>query len=194
MAPLFVVIASPIFLSARGGGVRIASVLSAFIGIVLLSEPWRAAGEDGIVGILLALGAALFYAAVTVTNKKMSDISAADRTVVQLVIAAAVVTPYTLLAEEIAPASFDVRSVGLLLLLGILHTGVAYLCYFGSIKELPVVTVSLFGYLDPIVAVLLSAVVLGEKMTLLGAVGTVIVLLSALASELLPSLLERRKH
>ena len=193
MAPVFVIIASPLLLSERVGKVRWACVLAALFGMVLVSEPWTASESGGLVGIALALLAALFYAAVTVTNKKMGEISALDRTVVQLFVASLVITPYTFIAENVSPESFTGTAVLLLVALGILHTGVAYVFYFGSIKDLSANTVAIFGYLDPIVAVLLSAIVLQEKITPVGAIGAVIVLVATLLSELLPSLLEKRK-
>ena len=45
-------------------------------------------------------------------------------------------------------------------------------------------TVAIFSYVDPIVAVLLSALVLGEALTPLGILGVVLVLGGAIASEL----------
>lgn len=193
MAPVFVIIASPLLLSEKVGKVRWACVLAAILGMILVSEPWTASGSGGFVGIVLALLAALFYAAVTVTNKKMGEISALDRTLVQLFVASLIITPYTFIAESTSTESFTPMAILLLLALGILHTGVAYVFYFGSIKDLSANTVAIFGYLDPIVAVLLSALVLGEKITPVGAVGTVIVLVATLLSELLPSLLQKRK-
>jgi len=67
---------------------------------------------------------------------------------------------------------------------GIIHTGVAYACYFGSIGALPAQTVALFSYIDPVGAIILSALVLREPMSMWGAIGAVLVLGSTLVSEL----------
>jgi len=63
------------------------------------------------------------------------------------------------------------------------HTGLAYWLYFGSMKALPAQTVALYSYIDPIVAILLSALILGEALTPLGIVGAVLVLGATLVSE-----------
>ena len=123
----------------------------------------------------------------------MRDISSLDITLVQLFVAALVITPYTFFAEEIKAEMFDLTSVILVIVMGLLHTGVAYLFYFASIKELPAAKVAIFGYVDPIVALLLSALVLREEMSVYGIIGAVLILVATLASELLPVLLAKKE-
>ena len=194
MAPVFVIIASSVLLSEKVGVIKAVSAAAAFLGMLLVCEPWgEFFGEAGLLGVVLALGAALFYAAVTITNKKMKDISSLDITLVQLFAAALTITPYTIFAEKITPSMFDIKSVVLVLVMGLLHTGAAYLLYFASIKELDAAKVAIFAYIDPIVALVLSALVLKEKMTVFGIIGAVLILVATLASEILPTLKPRRK-
>lgn len=185
MAPVFVVLASPFVLKARVSLVKWGCVLLALVGMVFVSEPWsNGEGTSDLYGIALALGAAFFYACVTLLNKKMRDISSYDTTVVQLISASTVILPYVLIVDDITAEMFDPVSIVLLLVLGIVHTGFAYTMFFGSIKGLPADTVALFGYIDPIVAVLLSALILRQPMTVFGIVGAVLIVASTLVSEL----------
>ena len=186
MAPVFVVLASPFVLKTKVSLLKWGCVLLALLGMVFVSEPWsNGEGASDLYGIALALGAAVFYACVTLLNKKMKDISSYDTTVVQLLSASVVILPYVLLVDDITAEMFDLTSVILLLVLGIVHTGFAYTLFFGSIKGLPADTVALFGYIDPIVAVLLSALILSEPMTLFGVIGAVLIVASTLVSELM---------
>ena len=73
--------------------------------------------------------------------------------------------------------------VFLLLVIGLVHTGLAYVLYFGSMDGLPAQTVAIFSYLDPITALILAAVLLGERMTGLELLGAALVLGAALLSE-----------
>ena len=184
MAPVFVVVASPFILKAKVPLFKWVCVILALLGMVLVSEPWSmGVGQNEGLGILLALGAALFYASVTLLNKKMKDISAYDTTFVQLISASLVITPYVFLVDDITAEMFDPTSIILVALLGIVHTGLAYAMYFGSVKALPADTVALFSYIDPIVAVLLSALLLGEAMTVFGIIGASLIVVSTLISE-----------
>ena len=120
-------------------------------------------------GVLPALAAAVMYACVMLLNKKLTGLSANDRTIWQLGFAAAVLLPYVLITEDLSALTPDAGAIALTLTAGILHTGFAYALYFGSMAKLPAQSVALMSYIDPVVAVLLSALVLREPMNVPGA-------------------------
>ena len=126
----------------------------------------------------------MLYASVILTNKKMSSISSLDRTVVQLGVSFLMLLPYTLISGGMTGAVFTPVSVIMLLIVAVVHTGAAYAMYFGSMKSLKAQTVAICSYIDPVVAILLSALFLNEPMTPLSAVGAVLVLGATLMSEL----------
>ena len=72
-------------------------------------------------------------------------------------------------------------------MLGLLQTGFAYCLYFRGMAALPVQTVAILGYLEPVVSVLCSAIFLHEPLSLLGWLGAVLILAAAAVSELMPS-------
>lgn len=187
MAPIFVVLGAALLLRERLTVRKLACVLVALVGMVGVSGM----AENGLPtlaeaqGILFGLGAALLYASVMLLNKGLREIGAYDKTVVQLAAAALVILPYTLAVEGGgAWLSLDLPTLLLLLLVGVVHTGLAYFLYFGAMGGLHAQTVAILSYVDPAVAVLLSMLVLREGMTPLGLGGAVLVLLAALVSEL----------
>lgn len=186
MAPIFVILASPLVLREKLTAKKIICVGVALVGMLLVSGLFgnEEGGDSLLIGILLGLGAAVLYATVILLNKKLKDISSHNRTFMQLGIAALVVLPYTLLAEDIKLASFTPTVLVLLACVGIIHTGVAYLAYFGSMRSLPAQTVAIFSYLDPAVAILLSPVVLRQFMNIPQLIGAILILAAALISEL----------
>ena len=187
MAPVFVILSSPLVLGEKIGLKKGLCVLVALIGMVFVSGVIDVGigSLSELRGILLGLGAAALYASVTLMNKKLGDaVSSSDRTAVQLFFATVVIIPYTLIAEEISPKAFTLTSIILLLVVGLVHTGFAYTLFFGSIKTLPAQTVAIFGYLDPIVAILLSALFLKEPMPPLAIIGAVLIICSTFFAEL----------
>lgn len=186
LAPIFVIIASPLILKERLNGRKVLCVLMALAGMVLVSGVLQAGfhGLSEMKGVVFGLGAAAFYASVILMNKKIIGIPAYDKTIVQLVCAATVLVPYVLLTEELAEAEWSGIGFVLVLVVGILHTGVTYALYFGSMAHLKAQTVAIFSYIDPIVAILLSAVLLQEKMDGLTILGMVLILGAAVYSEL----------
>jgi RarD protein len=185
-APIIVLIASCFIFKERFGAKQILCSACALVGMVFVSGVLRG-GDMDMRGIIFGLSAALLYASVILINRRLGALSAYDKTIIQLGSAAIVILPYTLIAEDIALASFNLKTVVLLLIVGVIHTGVSYALYFNSIGSLPTQTVAIFSYIDPAVAIVLSGLFLKEPMGVLEAVGATLILGAAVACEL-PSL------
>ena len=185
LAPMFVILASPLVVGERLTAKKLICVLAALLGMVFVSGVLEAGGgSSDLKGVLLGLGAAVLYASVVLMNKQLGDVPAYDRTIVQLGSSAAVLLPYVLLTEDIGALTFTPGTIGLLLVVGVVHTGMAYAMYFGSLMQLKAQTAAILSYIDPVVAVLLSALVLREHMSLLSGLGAILVLGAAVVSEL----------
>lgn len=185
MAPIIVVLLSPVLFREKMTAKKAICILIALIGIILVSNVLET-GFTGIAemrGIGFGLAAAVLYATVVILNKKISGITSLLRTVIQLGISALVLLPYTLLTEDWSILSIGQNGIIMLIIIGIVHTGIAYAMYFGSIKKLPTQTVAIFSYIDPILAIVLSALFLQEPMSLSGIIGSVMILGAALISE-----------
>lgn len=188
LAPIFVIMVSPVLLKEKLSGKQMICVAFALLGMVFVSGVLQTGipALSEAKGVLYGLGAAVFYATVILMNKKITEISAYDKTIMQLGTAAVVLLPYILLTEPLGElmALLTPFSLGMLLFVGIVHTGIAYVLYFGSMKDLNAHTIAIFSYVDPIVAILLSALFLKEPMGLHGVIGAVLVLGSTFISEL----------
>ena len=185
MAPVFILIAAPFVLRERLTLRKLLCVLTALVGMALVSELTKAGFSGGDWrGILFGLAAAVLYASVVLLNKQIHGIGAMDRTVVQIGIAGLVLIPYVLLTEDISDIRFTPLTVILILVVGLVHTGLAYSLYFNSMELLPAHTLALTGYLDPVLAILFSALLLREPMSLTQAVGAVLILGAAIVAEL----------
>ena len=188
LAPVFVIVLSPFILREKITARKILCVLIALIGMFFVSGV-STSGISGIKGILYGIGAAVLYAIVVLCNQKIQDISAYDKTVTQLTASAIVLLPYVFFTENINAISISFIELGLLIVVGILHTGIAYTLYFASMKDLNAATIAIFSYIDPVVAIILSVILLRENMGITGVLGAVLILGATLFS----SLLERKK-
>ena len=184
MAPLIVTLLAPWVLGEKWTLKKTLCLAVAFGGMVLVSAPWREENSAQLRGMLLALGAAVLYAWIVLLNKRMAEVPPLDRTVAQLGISAVVLLPYTLLFESWEPSDFTPSAVICLIVIGLLHTGIAYALYFGSIGTLKAQTAALCSYIDPALAILLSAVFLREPIGILGALGAALVIGAALVGEI----------
>lgn len=186
MEPIFVILASAFLLKEKLTGKKKVCSLVAFVGMILVSGVLQVGISDlsELKGIFLGLGAGLLYAAVILLNKQLKEIGAYDKTITQLAAAAVVLLPYTLAAEEMSGAVITPLVVFMMAIVGIVHTGIAYALYFGSMGNLKAQTIALFSYVDPVVAVILSTVLLGESIGISGLAGAVLILGSTMVSEL----------
>ena len=182
LAPMILVLASPL-LGERLTGRKLLLSGAALLGMFFVSGVLQG-GVSGGRGIALGVGAAVLYASVMILNKKLGPISAYDKTVIQLGAAAAVILPYCILSRGFDMSQMTAMGYVLLVVVGILHTGFAYWLYFGAMKQLPSQSVAIFSYLDPVIAIILSAVLLKEPFGWQEVLGAALILGSALCSEL----------
>ena len=194
MAPILLVVLSPFVFGERMTLRKLLCVLAALLGMIFVSGVAEgglpAVGE--LKGVLLALSAAVLYTLIVISNKKLRGLSAYERTIMQLIISALILLPYNLLTGAFGSAALPARALILLLAVGVVHTGLAYYLYFGSMEDLPSQTLAILSYIDPVVAVLLSALVLREPLGATGLAGAVLILGAALICEL-PEKKKQRK-
>lgn len=185
MQPTIVILLSPLVFRERLSGRKLACAAAAIVGMLFVSGVLS--GGIGQVrdirGIAFGLGAAALYAAVIILNKKVVVEDIYAKTVIQLAGAALVMIPYVLLTEGVPELTLTAADIGMVLLVGIVHTGITYALYFGSMQRLRAQTVAVMSYIDPVFALLLSAAVLHESLTPLGIVGAVLIIGSAIISE-----------
>lgn len=183
LAPAFVTLASPL-VGERLTGKKLGCIAVAMVGMVFVSGVLGQNQQTSLLGVVLGVGAAVFYASVILLNKKLSPIGAYDKTLCQLGMASLVIAPYLLISGGIYFG--DMNSLGwvMLAIVGIVHTGIAYALYFGGIKDVNAQTAAILSYLDPVLSILLSALILRETLSVYSMVGAVLILGSALYSEL----------
>ena len=186
MQPVIVILLSSILLREHLTIKKIICAVVAVLGMVLVSGV-TGAGEHGsgsFKGILYGLCAAALYASVIIMNKKIKDVDAYEKTIIQLLSAAFVMIPYILMTQKITDVRIDLKTILLVLLVGIVHTGIAYVLYFGSMEGMRAQSIAILSYIDPVTALILSAVILKEPMTPVNIIGAVLILGAAVISEL----------
>lgn len=185
MEPVFVMLVSPIFLKEKLSVKKAMCIIVSLLGMVLVSGVINMTEFQisELKGVFLGLGAAALYATVVIINKKLKPIEVYDKTITQLLSASIVILPYVLLVENFNDISLEPINIVMLILVGLIHTGIAYTLYFGSMSNVKAQTVAIFSYIDPVVAIILSALILREKLGITEIIGAVLILGSTLVCE-----------
>lgn len=186
MEPAFLILLSPVFFKEKLTLKKLLCALSSVIGMVLVSGVLTSSSlsSSDVTGILYGLGAAALYASVIILNKKITNLDACYKTMIELFAAALTIVPYILINEDLSSLDMDLSSILMLLFVGIFHTGFAYWLYFGAMEKISAQRVAIISYIDPVAALILSALVLNETLSLWGIVGAVMIIASSLISEI----------
>ncbi len=181
VGPMLILLLSPVLFRERLSGAKIAAVCLVAVGLVCISGS-IAFGGLSVTGLLVAMLSALFYAALIVFNKRVVRTPGLQTAAVELDVAFAVVLLYVCCTAGVPhPQRAELPYI---VLIGLVNTGLAYVLYFSGLQKLPGQSVALISYVDPVSALLFSALLLHESMTPLQLLGAVLIIGGAMVGEL----------
>ena len=183
LQPTLLILVSPIFFKEKLTGKKLFYALIAFLGMVLVSGVLGGGDTGSLKGVAFGLAAAVLYTMAVVINKITLGVDPYEKTIIQLASAGIVLIPYILMTEDISALQLDTITIILVLIVGIIHTGLVYFFYFGSMEHMSAQAVAVFSYIDPVVAVIASWTFLGEPLTVPVIIGAVLIIGSAFLSE-----------
>lgn len=183
LQPTLLILVSPIFFKEKLTGRKMFYALIAFLGMVLVSGVLGGGDTGSLKGVAFGLAAAVLYTMAVVINKITLGVDPYEKTIIQLASAGIVLIPYILMTEDISAVQLDTITIILVLIVGIIHTGLVYFFYFGSMEHMSAQAVAVFSYIDPVVAVIASWAFLGEPLTVPVIIGAVLIIGSAFLSE-----------
>ncbi|MGS4679549.1 DMT family transporter [Enterobacter soli] len=156
-------------------------LLLAFGGVVvLLSGELTSKHEAGwLSGIALALGAAFFYALTAIITRKLRSIAPQHIAFIQVLTGVVMLLP---LAHM--PTFSGHFPWGILLTLGIVHTGIMYQLLYSAIQKLPTPVTGSLSFIYPVVAIVVDNLVFGHTLTASQLAGGALILVAAAGNNL----------
>ncbi len=181
VGPMLILLLSPVLFREKLTSRKIAAVCIVAVGLVCISGSIALGGMNP-AGLLTAMVSALFYASLIALNKRIERTGGLQTAAVELDVAFVVVLLYVLLTVGLPhPKASDLPYIAVI---GLVNTGLAYLLYFSGLQKLPGQSVALISYVDPVSALLFSAVLLHETMTPVQLIGAVLIIGGAMFGEL----------
>ena len=173
-APVFVIALSPLLFSEKISTVKAISFAVVLCGIILLNGQFVLAGRCW----------AGVFTGMIILNKKAKDVSSVERAIIQLLSACSIVTVF-MVARQGVYFQLSWTDVPWICILGFLNSGIGCWLFFSSIAQLSAQTISICGYMEPLSAVVFTALLLHEKLSSLQVLGAFLIISGALCSELL---------
>ena len=161
-APVLVTVMTPILFKEKLGAKQLICSVMATAGIVMITGIGDLGGQKShLIGIAFGLSAAVLYATVVLLNKFIKNVGGLHRTFLQFLAAIVVLVPYVLLTGT-TKDPIGAGGLAHMLVIGLVHTGISYCLYFSAMKELPGQKVAILSYIDPLLAICISAWLLKE--------------------------------
>lgn len=180
--PIFVMASAAIIFKEKITKEKIICFVTVFAGIILVNaNAWNEKHTS--FGIFCALMSAVMYACMVLFNKKAEDIKGMENSTLQLLIAFLSVFIFTIFKQGLS-VHLHPTDIAPLVFLGLVNTGLGCFLYFSSISSINIQTVAILGYLEPLSAIMFSAVFLKERMSPVQIIGACFILIGAVFAEL----------
>ncbi len=180
LGPIFTVILAVIFLKEKFNGFLAVSVILSALGMLAIFLPSLKAFEwRDLSGLMLALSSGIFYGLLGLFSKIGTKYhSSIKLTAYQILIALLFTAPFV----PFFNFSLNLKVLLLLIITGVVHTFLALYLWYDSLNYIKVSTASVLAYADPLFAVLLSAMILKQKVTIFQMIGLVFITLAGITS------------
>lgn len=189
MQPFILAALGALFLHERLTPGRLACLLVSFGGVLMIVQAGPAGGGDGryLEGILLALGAAFFYALAALIAKRLKGVPPHLIALVQVLVGATLLLPVGL--QDGSPMTSETWT--LLVTIGVVHTGLMFTLMYSAIQRLPTYLTGALSFIYPVVAFLVDAWAFGHRLHPVQVAGAAAILFAA-AAMMLDSLRQPR--
>lgn len=186
MCPVYVMILAPLLLKETISRIQIAVICVSFLGLFLIVGHNLLQGY-GYMGLLLSAASGMMYAAIVLINRSIKvRVDNQTATFVQILTAMIVLLPFVLLDGSIVQVvHLSAAAILFIILLGVLHTGVAYSIFFSLYAHMKSVDIVSYSYLEPLFGILFSVLFAGEVLTVPQIAGGILILGSTYLGEML---------
>ena len=173
--PFMLVALGALFFSERLTAMKVGWLCIAFAGVVLVAQAKGGGGSgDYFTGVLMALGAAFFYAVAAIVAKKLGDMAPHLIALIQVCVGIAMLAPFA----HLRALPTDAGIWGIHLTMGVIYTGLVFILLYGAIQKLPTVITGTLAFIYPVAAIAVDWVAFGHRLQPLQWCGVAAVLLA----------------
>jgi drug/metabolite transporter (DMT)-like permease len=178
--PFMLVALGAFLFSERLTAMKVGWLCIAFAGVVLVAQAkgggaGGSGGGDYFTGVLMALGAAFFYAVAAIVAKKLGDMAPHLIALIQVCVGIAMLAPFA----HLRALPTDAGTWGIHLTMGVIYTGLVFILLYGAIQKLPTTVAGALSFIYPLVAISVDFVAFGQRLTPAQLIGAAAILVAA---------------
>ena len=180
--PLIIAVLSYLFLKEKLKSINIAGIIIGYIGII----PILSRGENifklftskHLFGDILCVIAAILWSLYIINGKRLLErYNPIIVTLAAMTIGTVILIPPLIIFYWKDIYNISMKTFWAMIYLGIFPTGVGFTLWFNALEKLPASKLSIIGYLVPILSLILSVILLGEKINVFILIGFILVVL-----------------
>ncbi len=176
----FMLVLMSMLLGERVTWVKWGWLLLAFSGVILLLlSEFNQPNGQWLTGIAMALGAAFFYAITALIARHLKPVPPQHIALIQVLTGTVMLLPLAHLPPTMATFPW-----GMVLTLGIVHTGVMYQLLYSAIQKLPTPLIGSLSFIYPLVAIVLDNLIFDHQLSAVQLAGGGLILLAAAGNNL----------
>ncbi|MCE0916413.1 DMT family transporter [Pseudomonas sp. NMI760_13] len=176
--PFMLVGLAALFLGEKITLAKLTWLSVAFLGmlaIVSAHGAGQASGDEYLLGIVLALGAAFLYAVAALIIKRLTGTPPHLIALIQVSTGVLLLAPWV----KLGGLPGELPALGSLVTLGIVHTGLMYVLLYSAIQRLPTALTGALSFIYPIAAILVDWVAFDHRLAAVQWLGVGLILLAA---------------
>jgi drug/metabolite transporter (DMT)-like permease len=181
--PFMLIVLGTLFFSERLTTTKLVWLAVSFAGLLLIADAKLDAhdAQTGYLsGVLMALGAAFFYAIAAVVAKKLAGTPPQLIALIQVCVGILILLPFAHLTN----LPTGVTAWATLVTMGVVYTGLVFALLYGAIQKLPTHLVGALSFIYPLVAIGVDYLAFGKRLQLTQLIGAIAILVSAAGTTL----------
>ena len=188
--PIWCAIIGLMFLGDRFSVKLTSSCLLATLGVMMMTGVFTEDGTFSAQGLIWGLASGLSYALylIFVPRLNLKRIPSLKLTFYVFFVGMLILATYATLKEGMIETVPDARCWTNIILLGVIPTALSNICVTMSLRLIDSTIVAILGAFEPLTAVLVGILILGDKWSVMSIIGTLLILLAVAMLTIMPRL------
>ena len=155
---------------------KVISIIIGIMGIVFMIAPWNIQLGDSLIGATYSTLAAMLFGLYSALGRRtVHRLGGLPQTAISFLLGSLAMIPLMIVLDKPIISGITLQNLPVLFYVGIMVTGLGYLCYFMAMEHGDAATASIVFFIKPGLAPIIAVLILNEIVNLNGFLGIILV-------------------